>query len=124
MEKPFVIRYKDGEERFNVKDIESKGYKVKFRDFAENTTSLSKPGGKLPINTHYDKLEAVTVEIASIPDINEPSGEVITIYRGSWGQEELHKGDTIVIPPGFDHEAENVSDKPVILLITNFIVEG
>lgn len=124
MERPFVIRYKGGEERFNIGDIESKGFRVRFRDFAENTTSLSKPGGKLPMNTHYDKLEAVTIEVASVPDTNEPSKEIIAIYKGSWGQEELCAGDTIVIPPGFDHEAENVSDKPVILLITNFIVEG
>jgi len=117
MKKPYVIRYMEGEERFNIKDIESKGYKVKFRDFAENIESLAIPGGKTPLSIHDDKLEAVTVE--SHPPCNSP----IVIYSGSWGQEKLNCHDTIVIPPGVDHAAENISDLPVWLLITNFIVE-
>lgn len=117
MIKPFVIRYKGGEERFNIRDIESHGYKVKFRDFSENIISLSVPKGKLLPNTHDDKLEAVTIE--SYPPVDEE----IVIYRGSWGEEKLKCHDTIVIPPGCDHSAENISDLPVWLLITNFTVE-
>ncbi len=117
MIKPFVIRYEDGEERFNIRDIESHGYRVKFRDFSENIISLSVSKGKLSLNTHEDKLEAVTVE--SYP----PTDSEIVIYRGSWGEERLRSHDTIVIPPGCDHEAENISDLPVWLLITNFTVE-
>ncbi len=117
MNKPFVIQYRGGEERFSIKDLEEKGFKVKFRDFAENITSLATPGGKLALNTHYDKLEAVTVECFPPTDID------IVVYRGSWGEFKLKNHDTIVIPPGFDHEAENISDLPVSLLITNFIVK-
>ncbi len=117
MIKPFVIRYKDGEERFNIKDIESHGYKVRFRDFSENIVSLSVPKGKLLLNTHEDKLEAVTVESFPITESE------IVIYKGSWGEERLRCHDTIVIPPGCDHEAENISQLPVWLLITNFILE-
>lgn len=117
MVKPFVIRYKDGEERFNIKDIESQGYRVKFRDFSENIISLSVPKGKLSLNTHEDKLEAVTVE--SQPPIDSE----IVVYKGSWGEARLKCHDTIVIPPGCDHEAENISELPVWLLITNFTVE-
>ena len=117
MKKPFVIRYKGGEERFNLKDIEDQGYKVKFRDFAENILSLSTPGGKLALNTHDDKLEAVTVECYPPKDID------IVVYRGSWGEAKLRNHDTIVVPPDFDHEAENISDLPVSLLISNFIIE-
>jgi len=117
MNKPFVIRYRGGEERFNIKDIEDHGIKVKFRDFAENILSLSIPGGKLTLNTHDDKLEAVTIECFPPTDTN------LVIYKGSWGQETLRNHDTIVIPPGFDHEAENISNLPVWILITNFIVK-
>jgi len=117
MKSPFVIRYCGGEERFKLKNIEENGFKVKFRDFAENILSLSKPGGKLALNTHDDKLEAVTVECYPPKDID------IVIYKGSWGEFRLKNHDTIVIPPNFDHEAENISDLPVSLLITNFIVE-
>ena len=117
MSKPFVIRYCDGEERFTIGDIESRGFKVKFRDFAENIESLSVSGGRLEPNTHDDKLEAVTVE-------SHPPAEVdLVVYKGSWGQETLRCHDTIVIPPGCDHEAENISELPVWLLITNFTVE-
>lgn len=115
--KPFVIRYRDGEERFNLEDIEARGYKVRFRDFAENIRSLSTSGGKLALNTHFDKLEAVTVE--SYP----PTDSEIVVYRGSWGEEKLRCHDTIVIPPECDHEAENISNLPVWLFITNFTVE-
>lgn len=115
MSKPFVIRYREGEERFSLKDIKDHGFEVKFRDFAENITSLSVPGGKLNLNTHDDKLEAVTVECYPPTDID------IVVYKGSWGQEILKNHDTIIIPPGYDHEAENISDFPVSLLITNFI---
>ena len=37
MNKPFVIRYVDGEERFSIADIEAHGIKARFHDFAENT---------------------------------------------------------------------------------------
>ena len=47
----------------------------------------------------------------------------LVVYKGSWGQETLKCHDTIVIPPDCDHEAENVSELPVWLLITNFTVE-
>ena len=117
MNKPFVIRYVEGEERFHIKDIESHGYEVKFRDFAENIESLLVTGGKLLPNTHDDKLEAVTVES------HPPTDNDLVVYRGSWGQITLKCHDTIVIPPGCDHEAENISDLPVWLLITNFVVE-
>jgi hypothetical protein len=117
MKKPFVIRYRGEEERFNIKDIDKQGYKVKFRDFAENILSLSTPGGKLALNTHDDKLEAVTVECYP------PTDTEIVVYKGSWGEEKLQNHDTIVIPPGFDHEAENISKLPVSLLITNFIIK-
>jgi hypothetical protein len=117
MNRPFVIRYPGGEERFTIKDIEAYGYKVRFRDFAENIDSLSVAGGKIEPNTHHDKLEAVTVE--SHPPVETD----LVIYRGSWGQEELRCHDTIIIPPGCDHEAENISDLPVWILITNFTVE-
>jgi hypothetical protein len=117
MDKPFVIRYLGEEERFNIKDIEKRGYKVKFRDFAENIISLSSPGGKLALNTHYDKLEAVTVECFP------PTDTEIVVYRGSWGEAKLKNHDTIIIAPGINHEAENISNLPVFLLITNFIVE-
>ena len=117
MIRPFVIRYVNGEERFSMEDIESHGIKVRFRDFAENIESLSVSGGKLPLNTHDDKLEAVTVESHPPADID------LVVYRGSWGQEKLKCHDTIVIPPDCDHEAENISDLPVWLLITNFTVE-
>ena len=117
MSKPFVIRYTDGEERFTIDDIEAQGFKVRFRDFAANIESLSVNGGKTPMSTHDDKLEAVTVE-------SPPSAETdLVIYRGSWGQVKLRCHDTIVIPPGYDHEAENISNLPVWLLITNFAVE-
>lgn len=117
MKKPFIIRYIEGEERFHIKDIESKGYKVKFRDFAENIESLAVSGGKTPLSVHDDKLEAVTVE--SHPSVDAD----IVIYRGSWGEEKLRCHDTIIIPPNLDHEAENISNLPVWLLITNFTVE-
>ena len=117
MEKPFVIRYRGGEERFNIKDLEEHEFRAKFRDFAENIISLSSPGGKLALNTHYDKLEAVTVECFP------PTDTEIVVYRGNWGEAKLKNHDTIVIAPGFDHEAENISDLPVSLLITNFTVE-
>jgi hypothetical protein len=117
MNKPFVIRYRSGEERFTIEDIEAHGYKVRFRDFAENIDSLSVTGGKIELNTHNDKLEAVTVE--SHPPVETD----LVIYKGSWGQEKLRGHDTIVIPPGCDHEAENISDLPVWILITNFTVE-
>jgi hypothetical protein len=117
MKKPFVVRYQGGEERFNIKDIEMRGFRIKFRDFAENIESLSVSGGKLPLNTHNDKLEAVTVES------NPPTDREIVVYRGSWGEALLRSHDTIIIPPGCDHEAENISDLPVWLLITNFTVE-
>lgn len=117
MKKPFVIRYSEGEDRFNIRDIEARGYKVKFRDFAENIESLSVSGGKTPLSTHDDKLEAVTVE--SHPPVDAD----IVIYRGSWGEERLRCHDTIIIPPDCDHEAENISKLPVWLLITNFVVE-
>jgi len=117
MNKPFVIRYRGDEERFNLEDIESQGFKIKFRDFAENILSLTVPGGKLNLNTHDDKLEAVTVECYP------PTDTELVVYKGSWGKAKLRNHDTIVIPPGFDHEAENISDLPVWLLITNFIVE-
>lgn len=114
---PFVIRYRGGEERFNIKDMEARGIKVRFRDFAENIESLSVSGGKLALNTHDDKLEAVTVESHPPEDVD------LVVYRGSWGQEKLKCHDTIVIPPGCDHEAENISELPVWLLINNFTVE-
>jgi hypothetical protein len=117
MNRPFVIRYPGGEERFTIEDIEAYGYKVRFRDFAENIDSLSVAGGKIELNTHDDKLEAVTVE--SHPPVETD----LVIYKGSWGQEKLRGHDTIVIPPGCDHEAENISDLPVWILITNFTVE-
>lgn len=117
MNRPFVIRYSGGEERFTIRDIEARGFKVKFRDFAENIESLSVPSGRLALNTHDDKLEAVTVE--SHPPVEAD----LVVYRGSWGEERLRCHDTIVIPPGCDHEAENISDLPVCLLITNFTVK-
>ena len=117
MIKPFVIRYKDGEERFHIDNIEAHGIKVKFRDFAENIDSLSIRGGKLPLNTHDDKLEAVTVEAHPPKDVE------LVVYKGSWGKATLKCHDTIVIPPGCEHEAENISALPVWLLITNFTVE-
>ena len=117
MNRPFVIRYSGGEERFSAKDIKAHRLNVKFRDFAENIESLSVPGGRLALNTHDDKLEAVTVE--SHPPVEAD----LVVYRGSWGEERLRCHDTIVIPPGCDHEAENISDLPVWLLINNFTVE-
>jgi hypothetical protein len=117
MSKPFVIRYRGGEERFAIRDIEARGFDVKFRDFAENIESLSLPGGRLAPNIHDDKLEAVTVES------HPPVEAALVVYSGSWGQEKLKCHDTIVIPPGCDHKAENISDLPVWLLITNFTVE-
>ena len=117
MNKPFVIRYGGGEERFGMEDIAAHGIKARFRDFAENIESLAVSGGKLPLNTHGDKLEAVTVE--SHPSTNAD----LVIYRGSWGAATLRCHDTIVIPPNCDHEAENISELPVWLLITNFTVE-
>ena len=117
MNKPFVIRYSDGEERFTMEDLEARGLNVRFRDFAENIESLSVKGGKLMPNTHDDKLEAVTVEA------HPPTDTDLVIYKGSWGQETLRCHDTIVIPPGCDHEAENISDLPVWLLITNFVMQ-
>lgn len=117
MNRPFVIRYSDGEERFTMKDIEAHGIKARFRDFAENIESLAVRGGKLPLNTHDDKLEAVTVEAHPPADVD------LVVYSGSWGQETLKCHDTIVIPPGCDHEAENISELPVWLLISNFTVE-
>jgi hypothetical protein len=117
MKKPFVIRYSGGEERFHINDIEAHGIKVRFRDFAENIESLSVSGGKLSLNTHDDKLEAVTVES------HPPTDADLVTYRGSWGEATLRCHDTIVIPPGCDHEAENISDLPVWLLISNFTVE-
>jgi hypothetical protein len=117
MSKPFAIRYRGGEERFTIGDIKAHGFNVRFRDFAENIDSLSAAGSRLALNTHDDKLEAVTVE-------SHPPVEVdLVVYRGSWGQEKLRCHDTIVIPPGCDHEAENISHLPVWLLITNFTVE-
>ncbi len=117
MSKPFVIRYRDGKERFHIKDIEAQGIRAKFRDFAENIESLSVSGGKLPLNTHDDKLEAVTVECHPPTDID------LVLYKGSWGEAKLRCHDTIVIPPNCDHEAENISELPVWLLINNFTVE-
>ena len=117
MNKPFVIRYSGGEERFHIKDLEAHGIKARFRDFAENIESLSVRGGKLPLNARNDKLEAVTVES------HPPTDADLVVYKGSWGQETLRCHDTIVIPLDCDHEAENISDLPVWLLITNFTVE-
>ncbi len=117
MNKPFVIRYSGGEERFTMKDLEAHGLSVRFRDFAENIESLSVTGGKLTLNTHDDKLEAVTVEARPPVDTD------LVVYKGSWGQETLRCHDTMVIPPGCDHEAENISNLPVWLLITNFAME-
>ncbi len=117
MNKPFVIRYVDGEERFCIEDIEAHGIKARFHDFAENIESLAVSGGKTDLAIHDDKLEAVTVES------HPPTNVDIVIYRGSWGQETLRCHDTIVIPPDCDHAAENISDLPVWLLITNFTVE-
>ena len=117
MNKPFVIRYSGGEERFHIKDLEAHGIQAKFRDFAENIESLAVPRGKMALNTHDDKLEAVTVECHPPTDID------IVIYKGSWGEAKLRCHDTIVIPPNCDHEAENISELPVWLLITNFVVE-
>ncbi len=116
MNRPFVIRYSGGEERFTMEDIEAQGLKVRFRDFAENIESLSARGEKLELNTHDDKLEAVTIES------HPPSDTDLVVYSGSWGQEKLKCHDTIVIPPGCDHEAENISNLPVWLLISNFTV--
>ena len=62
MNKPFVIRYNGGEERFSIEDIEAHGIKARFRDFAENIESLAVVGGSMALNTHDAKLEAVTVE--------------------------------------------------------------
>ena len=117
MHRPFVIRYRGGEERFTMRDIEKQGLKVRFRDFAENIESLAGAGDKLALNTHDDKLEAVTVES------HPPIDEAVVVYKGSWGEERLRCHDTIVIPPGCDHEAENISNLPVWILITNFTVE-
>ena len=117
MDKPFVIPYRDGEERFSMEDLEACGIKARFRDFAENIESLAVSGGKLPLNTHDDKLEAVTIECHPPTDID------LVVYKGSWGAATLRCHDTIVIPPNCDHEAENISQLPVWLLITNFTVE-
>lgn len=117
MNKPFVIRYSGGEERFSMKDLTDHGIKANFRDFAENIISLSVTGGKLDMNTHDDKLEAVTIEC------HPPTDTELVVYRGSWGEETLKCHDTIVIPPNCDHEAENISELPVSLLISNFVVE-
>lgn len=117
MKKPFVIRYNGGEERFHIKDLEERGLNVKFRDFAENIDSLSVRGGRLELNAHDDKLEAVTIES------HPPSDVELVVYKGSWGEARLKCHDTIVIPVGCDHEAENISDLPVWLLITNFTME-
>ena len=117
MNKPFVIRYVDGEERFSIEDIEAHGIKARFHDFAENIESLAVSGGKTDVAIHDDKLEAVTVES------HPPTDADIVVYSGSWGKETLRCHDTIVIPLNCDHAAENISDLPVSLLITNFTME-
>jgi len=89
--------------------------KIVFRDLAINNTSMV-PGGGLPLATHDDKLEVVT-PIA----LGETEGPIVVYTDGEGGYEiKLKSYDSIVIPRGIAHTANNLCDTKVILYITNF----
>jgi hypothetical protein len=91
---------------------------VKFRDVTCNDFELT-PGGSFAPQVHDDKLEVVT----PVP-LGQTEGPVVRYSdpEGSYAL-ELCAYDSIVIPRGVWHQAENVCGTHVILVITNFDYE-
>jgi len=97
----------------DVKQVEA--VPVRLRDITCNDFELV-PGGSFAPQVHDDKLEVVT----PVP-LGPTEGPVVRYSApdGSYAI-ELDGYDSIVIPRGIVHQAENICDTHVILIITNF----
>jgi hypothetical protein len=101
---------------FTLADIQrAESAPVTFRDITCNDFELF-PGGSFAPQVHDDKLEIVT----PVP-LGPTTGPVVRYSApdGSYAL-ELAGYDSIVIPRNIVHQAENICDTHVILIITNF----
>jgi len=116
MDKPVVIRKGEEELLFDAQQIAAmETHPIEFRDVAVNNLTLV-PGGRLAPGVHDDKLEVVT-PVA----LGDTQGPIVRYTDDEGGYDiELASYDSIVIPRGVKHAAENLCDCTVALLITNF----
>jgi hypothetical protein len=114
-----VRRNQENYDLFTLADIQQvEDAPISFRDITCNDFELV-PGGSFAPQVHDGKLEVVT----PIP-LGQTTGPVVRYSApdGSYAL-ELDGYDSIVIPRGIVHQAENISDTHVILIITNFSYE-
>ncbi len=116
MDKPVVIRKGEEELLFDAQQIAAMETRaIEFRDVAVNNLTLV-PGGRLAPGVHDDKLEVVT-PVA----LGDTQGPIVRYTDDEGGYDiELASYDSIVIPRGVKHAAENLCDCTVALFITNF----
>jgi len=121
MDQPLLVRRNmENYDLFTRADIAlAEGAPISFRDVTCNDFELT-PGGSFAPQVHDDKLEVVT----PVP-LGPTEGPVVRYSApdGSYAL-ELDGYDSIVIPRGIVHQAENICDTHVILIITNFSYEG
>jgi hypothetical protein len=111
-----VKRNTENYDLFRLADIRrAEDAAISFRDVTCNDFELV-PGGSFAPQVHDDKLEVVT----PVP-LGQTTGPVVR-YSAPDGSYvlELDGYDSIVIPRGIVHQAENICDTHVILIITNF----
>lgn len=120
MRQPLLVkRNQENYDLFTLADIaRAEDAAISFRDITCNDFELV-PGGSFAPQIHDDKLEIVT----PVP-LGQTEGPVVRYSApdGSYAL-ELDGYDSIVIPRNIWHQAENICDTHVILIITNFSYE-
>lgn len=121
MPPPALVRKNpDNYDLFTMQDVRRvESAPIHLRDITCNDFELV-PGGGFAAQVHDDKLEVVT----AVP-LGMTEGPVVRYSApdGSYAL-ELCAYDSIIIPRSIYHQADNICDTHVILIITNFSYEG
>ena len=117
MSKPVLVKKNaKNYDLFTMKDVLAvESAPLEFRDVTCNNFELAPHCGFAP-QTHDDKLEVVT----AVPT-GPTEGPIVRYSDAAGGYAiELEAYDSIIIPRGIQHQAQNLCDCLVILIITNF----
>ena len=120
MLKPVLVKKNpDNYDLFTMKDVLAvESAPLQFRDITCNNFELAPHCGFAP-QTHDDKLEVVT----AVP-IGKTEGPIVRYSDEAGGYAiELEAYDSIIIPRGLQHKAQNLCEHLVVLIITNFSYE-
>ena len=111
-----VRKNPDNYDLFTMKDVLAvESVPLEFRDVTCNNFELV-PGGGFGPQTHDDKLEVVT----AVPTARTEGPIVRYSDEGGGYAIELEAYDSIIIPRGVQHQAQNLCGCLVVLIITNF----